>query len=126
MRNLVKYLLPVFCFAVFFCNADDIHMEKQMVQICGVLEATAADVPAFSESGHDLCMPHPVTFEAPQNLRTPQRRTDAGQRFSCAFVKVGKRVCADFYIQCQNNSKQIFSKLPEQAMRLSRLGKLII
>ncbi len=126
MRNLFKYLLPVICFAVFFCKADNLHVEVQTVQDYGVLEAKAADIPAFSEPGHELCMTNHTTFEAPQNMRSPQRRTDGGQKGPYAFVKGGKAISTDIFIHCQNNTRQIFSKLPEPAMRLSRLGKLII
>lgn len=127
MKNLVKYLFPVICFAVFFCKADNICFEKQKAFDYCVLEATAADVSSISESEQDICLSRPVTYEAPQSVRNVQRRGEAGQKYStCTFIKGGKRVSAAGYINRQNNSKQVFSTLAEPAMRLSRLGKLII
>lgn len=127
MKNLVKYLFPVICFAVFFCKADNICFWEQTDCNCCVLEAVASDVLSISESGQDICLSRPVTFEAPQSVRNAQRRGEAGHKYStCTFTKGGKRVSVAGYISCQNNSKQIFSTLPEPAMRLSRLGKLII
>ena len=126
MKTLVKYLLPVICFAVFFCKTDISFAGEQAAKSDSVLEATV-DCSSISESEHDICIPRPTTFEAPQHLRSVQRRCDAGQKYStCIFIKGGKAVSAASYIDCQNNSKQIFSNLPVPAVRLLKLGRLII
>ena len=125
MKYLVKYLLPVICFAVFFCNADDFVVKGPVDHNVCVLEAVA-DNASICEAEQDLCMARPTTIEAPQTARSLQRRSEVGSRYSCSFSKGGKIVSTATYINCQNNSKQVFSKLSEPAMRLQRLGKLII
>ncbi len=126
MRTLLKYLLPLICFAVFFCKTDNLSAGEPMVVSDSVLEATV-DCSSICESEHDICVPRPTTFEAPQHCRSVQRRSEVGHKYStCIFIKGGKAVSAAGYINCQNNSKQLFSNLPVPAVRLLKLGRLII
>lgn len=125
MRHLVKYLLPLICFVVFFCKADGAVVENRMSADAYMLE-TVAENAQFCEREQDLCMARPTTLEAPQTARNMQRRSEVGSKHSCSFSKGGKFVSASTYINCQNNSKQVFSRLSEPSLRLTRLGKLII
>jgi hypothetical protein len=125
MKHLVKYLLPLICFVVFFCKADGAVVENRMSADAYMLEAVAENA-QFCEREQDLCMARPTTLEAPQTARNMQRRSEVGSKHSCSFSKGGKLVSASTYINCQNNSKQVFSRLSEPSLRLTRLGKLII
>ena len=85
MRHLVKYLLPLICFVVFFCKADGAVVENRMSADAYMLEAVAENA-QFCEREQDLCMARPTTLEAPQTARNMQRRSEVGSKHSCSFA----------------------------------------
>ena len=125
MKNLYRYIILFFLFAVaFICNVN-----TPASDMGGVNDVESSVVTCYvdsSESDSNLFIPRQSSSANVLRLQSTVKRTNSGCKNNVEFVKVGKLINADIKNFIQRESLLTCSMLVKPFLRLISMGKLII
>ena len=125
MKNLYRYIILFFLFAVaFICNVS-----TPASDMGGVIDVECSVVTCYvdsSESDSNLFIPRQSSSANVLRLQSTVKRTNNACKNNIEFVKVGKLINADVKNFIQRESLLTCSMLVRPFLRLISMGKLII
>ena len=128
MKKLLKYLLPIFLFAVFSHGTEEAVSEVSLEDFRAVEESIFAHQCTISDPGADseFCLPRQISTANTLRAHNSVKRTSGAYRINTEFIASGKIINAGLRFCIQIKSIITRSSLADPAYRLLKLGKLII
>ena len=128
MKKLLKYLLPIFLFAVFSHGTEEVVSEVSLEDFRAVEESIFAHQFTISDSAADseFCLPRQISTANTLRAHNSVKRTPGAYRINTEFIASGKLINAGLRFYIQIKSIITHSALADPACRLHTLGKLII
>ena len=128
MRKLLKYLLPIFVFAVVSHSKESSLTDVSLEDFKTVEESVIAQQTTLTDAdnGEEFCLPRQISTANTLRAHSSVKRTSGAYRINTEFIASGKVINASqrFYVQIKSIITQ--SSLADPAYWLLKLGKLII
>ena len=128
MKKLLKYLLPIFLFAIFSHGTEEVVSEVSLEDFRAVEESIFAHQCTISDSGADseLCLPRQISTANTLRAHSSVKRNPGVNRVNTEFIASGKLINAELRFFILQKSIITQSSLADPAFMLLKLGKLII
>ena len=128
MRKLLKYLLPIFVFAVVSHSKESALTDVSFEDFKTVEESVIAQQTTLTDAdnGEEFCLPRQISTANTLRAHNSVKRTPGAYRINTEFIASGKLINAGLRFYIQIKSIITHSALADPACRLHTLGKLII
>ena len=128
MRKLLKYLLPIFVFAVVSHSKESSLTDVSLEDFKTVEESVIAQQTTLTDAdnGEEFCLPRQISTANTLRAHNSVKRTPGAYRINTEFIAAGKLINAGLRFYIQIKSIITHSALADPACRLHTLGKLII
>lgn len=124
MKNLFKYLIPLF-FATFFFGGSG-QLETADYSKLEFPSENVLQDSFISSPDSDLCLSHQASITNAFSPQNSARRINSFLRHNFVIIKAGKIINTGTWFFVQNQSSIKSSYFAEPAHKLAFLGKLII
>lgn len=128
MRKLLKYLLPIFVFAVVSHSKESSLTDVSLEDFKTVEESVIAQQTTLTDAdnGEEFCLPRQSSSANTFRAHNSSKRTPSAHRTNTVFIASGKVINSALRFFIQQKSIIAQSSLADPAFRLLKLGKLII
>ena len=128
MRKLLKYLLPIFVFAVVSHSKESSLTDVSLEDFKTVEESVIAQQTTLTDAdnGEEFCLPLQSSSANTFRAHNSSKRTPSAHRTNTVFIASGKVINSALRFFIQQKSIIAQSSLADPAFRLLKLGKLII
>jgi hypothetical protein len=128
MRKLLKYLLPIFVFAVVSHSKESSLTEVSLEDFKTVEESVIAQQTTLTDAdnGEEFCLPRQSSSANTFRAHNSSKRTSSPHRTNTVFIASGKVINSALRFFIQQKSIIAQSSLADPAFRLLKLCKLII
>ena len=128
MRKLLKYLLPIFVFAVVSHSKETSLTDVSLEDFKTVEESVIAQQTTLTDAdnGEEFCLPRQSSSANTFRAHNSSKRTPSAHRTNTVFIASGKVINSALRFFIQNISIITRSSLTDPSCKLIRMGKLII